>query len=56
MDKEIRVVQGANGVMTCGKILSKLDHLGPTGGMGGEGKKREGNKERALEREALPSL
>ena len=42
MDKVIRVIQGANGVLTCGKkILSKLDHLGPTGAMEEEGGKRE---------------
>ena len=43
MDKVIRVIQGANEILTCGqKVLSKLVLLGPTGGMeerGGEGGK-----------------
>ena len=57
MDKVIRVIQEANGVLTCDKkkVLSELDfRLKNTVG---REERREGEKgEKSLEREAPPSL
>ena len=41
MDKVIRVIQGANGIDMWQKVLSKLNHLRPIGGMEEEGGERE---------------
>ena len=56
MDKVIREIQGANGVLTCGqKVLSKLDFR-PSNSVGRVKKKGKGKGEKKkVEREALPS-
>ena len=56
MDKVIRVIQGANGVLTCGqKVLSKLDFR-PNNSVGREKEKEKENRGESLKREAPPSL
>ena len=57
MDKVIRVIQEANGVLTCDKkkVLSELDFRQKN--TVGREERREGEKgEKILEREAPPSL
>ena len=56
MDKVIRVIQGANGVLTCGqKVLSKLDFRPKNTEEREEMReKRKGGE--ILEKEAPPSL
>ena len=56
MDKVIRVIQGANGVLTCGqKVLSKLDFR-PKNLVGREKEKEKEKRGESLEREPPPSL
>ena len=51
MDKVIRVIQGANGVLTCGqKVLSKLDFR-PNNSVGREKEKEKEKRGEILERE-----